>query len=70
MDSCRKSLQDVGFVEEKGKRELVVRVMMIFLSREALLRGLLWSLPGSLLQQVSQEDHGGESSQSTNIISI
>ena len=54
MDSCRKSLQDVGFVEEKGKREVVLMVMMmISISREALLRGLLWSLPGSVLQQVS-----------------
>ena len=56
MDSCRKSLQDVGFVEEKGKREVVLMLMvmmMISISREALLRGLLWSLPGSVLQQVS-----------------
>ena len=53
MDSCRKSLQDVGFVEEKGKREVVLMVMMmISISREALLRGLLRPLPGTGVQQV------------------
>ena len=43
---CSKSLQDVGFVEEKGEvGEVEEDNDTVF--RETVLRGLLWPVPGS-----------------------